>query len=130
MKTIKILLLTLVLFSITGMSSLFACEIEFAIQGKKKDKYKVGDEIVVKVKLTFTHRACPIAVKDTKFDTKGLKVAGATDWEETSPNVWERKLKLKVLSNKAGKLTLTATRTCDKEGGFGTISFEAVPLKE
>jgi hypothetical protein len=128
-KTIRFALLTLAIFSITGIASLMACEIEFSVVGKKKEKYSVGDEIVVNVKITLIHRACPIAMKDTKFDTKGLEMLGATDWKETSTNVWERKVKMKVVSNKSGKLVLTATRTCDKEGGFGSVSFSAVPLQ-
>lgn len=128
-KTFRFALPTIALFAITGIAQIMACEIEFTVDGTKKAKYSVGDEIVVKVKITLIHRACPIAMKDTKFDTKGLEMIGATDWKEVSTNVWERKIKMKVVSNKSGKLTLTATRTCDKEGGFGSISFLAVPIQ-
>jgi len=31
-------------------------------------------------------------------------------------------MKMKVIEPKKGKSTLSATRKCDKEGGFGSIS--------
>ncbi len=118
----KKVFLTLLLISGALLSSL-ACEFEFKVDEKsKKDLYATGDEVVIHVKCTFTHRVCNVAIKDTKFDTEGFKILGATDWKETKPGVWERKMKLKVSEPKKGKSTLSATRKCDKEGGFGTIS--------
>ena len=99
-----------------------ACEIEFEILGDKKETYKAGDIIVLKIKVMFTHRVCTEHIKNTDIKTQGGKITGATKWKEISSGVWERKLKVKVLSNKEGKLTLNATRTCDKTGGFGSIS--------
>lgn len=99
----------------------FSCEIEFEIQGAKKEIYKAGDEIIVKVRVSLTHRTCAVAMNQTKFDTKGLEILGGTDWKEVTPGVWERKLKLKASKTADGKIVLTATRTCDKEGGSGTL---------
>lgn len=106
------------------LSPVFACEIEFEVQGTKKETYKAGDEIIVKVRVTLTHRVCNVAMNNTKFDTKGLEMLGGTDWKEVSPGVWERKLKMKAQKTKNGKLILTVTRTCDKEGGSGTLTME------
>ncbi len=106
-----------------------ACEIDFEIVKGKKDKYKAGDIIVVKVIVTLTHRVCPIGLKKTKFKMNGLKVLGATDWVQTSTMVHERKLKIQIKSNKNGKLVFNAIRTCDKDGGFGSLKLEAVPIK-
>ena len=114
----NLLVLALVLIS----SVIMACNIDFEIQGTAKTKYKIGDEVVVKVKIHLTHRVCPIAMKDTKLDAKGLEILGATDWKEVEPGSWERKVKMKVTGSKNGKLQLTATRTCDKEGGLGTLT--------
>lgn len=100
-----------------------ACEFEFEVDGTKKEVYKEGDIVVVKVKVSFTHRICPMGIKETKFDSKGIKIIGATDWKETSPGVWERKLQAKVTGTKNGKLSISGSRTCDKTGGFGTINF-------
>lgn len=115
----KTFLLVALIF-ISGI--ILACNIEFEVQGTAKAKYKVGDEVVVKVKIHLTHRVCPVAMKDTKLDAKGMEILGATDWKEVEPGSWERKVKMKVTGSKNGKLQLTATRTCDKEGGLGTLT--------
>ncbi|OFY32777.1 MAG: hypothetical protein A2275_05960 [Bacteroidetes bacterium RIFOXYA12_FULL_35_11] len=79
--------LTIVFFAGIIAASL-ACEFEFKIDEKsKKDVYAAGDEVVILVKCIFTHRVCNIAIKDTKFDTEGFKILGATDWKETKPGV-------------------------------------------
>ena len=106
-----------------------ACEFEFEITENKKDVYDVGDVIVVKVKLILTHRACPISIKDTKFTMNGLKVIGATEWTQQTTMVWERKLKMKVTGTKNGKLVLNAIRTCDIDGGFGSLKLKSNPIK-
>jgi len=107
-----------------------ACEIEFKVEGKKKEKYDQGDEIIVKVTVTFTHRVCQLGIENTQFNAKGLKIESATKWKEVSENVWERKLKIKVTGTESGKMTLTGTRTCDKEGGKGSINLYSLPLKK
>ena len=117
----KKLLLSGVLIMFAAFTAL-SCEIEFEIQGAKKETYKAGDEIIVKVRVTLTHRACVVAMNQTKFDTKGLEILGGTDWKEVTPGVWERKLKMKAAKTSDGKLTLQVTRTCDKEGGSGTLT--------
>ncbi|PKP18428.1 MAG: hypothetical protein CVU05_13510 [Bacteroidetes bacterium HGW-Bacteroidetes-21] len=116
----KLLIISLLLLSSTF--SILACNIEFEVQGTSKETYKSGDEIVVKVKITLTHRVCNVAMKDTKFDTKGLDILGATDWKEVTPGVWERKVKLKAKTTSNGKLIFSVTRTCEKEGGSGSLT--------
>ena len=112
----------LLLFS-TNYTS--ACEIEIKVDGEQKEEYKIGDEIVIHVRVEFTHRVCPEGIKKTKFDTKGFKILKGTPWKETSTGVWERKLKVQVTKSKKGKLLLSATRTCEKDGGFGEITLHA-----
>lgn len=108
-----------------GLGTALACSFEFEVDEKsKKETYTVGDIVVVKVKVTFTHRVCPVAIKQTKFETNGIKVVGATDWKEVSPGVFERKLKTKITGNDKKSYTITGTRTCDKEGGFGTLTLK------
>ena len=72
----------------------------------------------------FTHRVCPEGIEKTKFTYDGLKIQGATKWVETSAGTWERKLKIEVIEE-AEKLKLKAVRTCDKDGGSGSITFNA-----
>lgn len=126
-KTIKGLAIFSILFMFFAINTAKACEIEITVQGDKKEVYKVGDEIVVKVSVTLIHRACPISMEKTKFEPKGMKILQATKWKEVSSNVWERKMKLKVTGTKDGKLNFSAERTCDLEGGFGEISLECKP---
>jgi len=116
----------LVILSFFAYTSVSACEIDFKIQGETKEAYQKGDELVINVKISFTHRVCSKSIQQTKFERDGLKIEKATKWKETSPNVWERKLKIKVTDDQVKKLKLSAIRTCDKDGGFGEFS---LPVK-
>jgi uncharacterized radical SAM superfamily Fe-S cluster-containing enzyme len=128
-KTGMILILA-ILFTAFTIPNANACEIEFEILKGKKEVYEVGDIIVVKILVTLTHRSCPEALKKTKFKMNGLKVIGATEWKQTGAMDHERKLKIKILGTNDGKLIFNAVRTCDKDGGFGSLKLEAIPLKE
>ena len=98
-----------------------ACDIKFEITKGKKEYYHAGDTIIVTVNVALTHRSCPVKLNKTKFKLKGLKVIKATKWKQLSANDWERKLMIVVTETKGDKLTLTAIRECDKDGGFGTL---------
>lgn len=102
-----------------------ACEIEFTVLGdEKKESFKVGDEIIVKIDVVFTHRICPEGIENTKFKYEGVKVLGATKWKEIANGKFERKLKLKVLKGETPELMLEAIRTCDKEGGYAKLKLK------
>ncbi len=100
-----------------------ACDVQFEIVDGEKDTYSVGDVVIIKVKISFTHRVCSEGIKTTDFNTDGMEILSATDWVESETNVWTRKIKVKI--TETGKTELSATRTCDKEGGFGSIFLEA-----
>lgn len=110
-----------IFFSLMMPQKANACEIEFEIIKGKKDSYKVGDTIVVVVKVALTHRTCPVKLNKTKFKLKGLKVIKSTRWKKLSANDWERKLMIVVTGTKGKKLNLSAIRECEKDGGFGTL---------
>jgi hypothetical protein len=100
---------------------------------KKKDKektsiYNVGDVFTVQVTVTLTHRVCPTSIAKTKFKFKGLKVVGATKWKQLSTMVYIRKLKIEVIGTESGKLLVNAVRTCDKDGGYGSMTLQSIPL--
>jgi hypothetical protein len=101
-----------------------ACEIEFEILKGKKEVYKVGDTLVVKVKVELTHRTCPVKLKKTKFKMKGIKVVKATGWKKLTSMKYERKLKIVITGAKKGKAVLNAIRECEKDGGFGSFKLE------
>ena len=107
--------------SLIGLYDAVACEIDFEVIDNKKEIYQVGDVIVVKVKVVFTHRSCPEGINATKFNYKGMKIQGATKWVETKPGTFERKLKILIEDTTKGNLVIKAIRTCDKDGGFGSI---------
>lgn len=119
----KYLTISLLVFLI-GVVSAEACDFEFDVIKGKKEVYNAGDEIVLRIEVIYTHRVCPIGIKNTDFKFDGLKYLGATKWKTLSANTFERKIKLKFKkSAKGGKFFLNATRVCDKTGGFGEIIF-------
>ncbi len=115
----KIVLFIILLGFSVGM---MACEIKFKQDGDPKKVYAVGDEVIVTLQITLTHRNCSEALESTKYEYPGFKVLGATKWKEVKPMVYERKFKLKVEEPVKGKSKLSAVRTCKKEGGSGVFS--------
>ncbi len=126
-KLLRILLAGLFFLFIPVINA-SACEIDFEVIKGEKERYEKGDTIIVHVEVTLTHRTCPVGIKKTKFRMNGLKVIAATSWTQQSTMVWDRKLKILVKSNEDGELMLNGRRTCDKDGGFGSLKLEAVPL--
>ncbi|HBF89228.1 MAG TPA: hypothetical protein DDX39_11355 [Bacteroidales bacterium] len=116
-------------FMLSSIIAIQACEFEIEVVGEKKATYKIGDEIVIKVKAIFIHRNCDVVISDTKFNPTGLKIKSATEWKEIQPGVWERKVKLTVVGTKDGNLIFNAVRTCPRTGGSGSIKFISEPLK-
>jgi len=127
-KVFKTLILICFIVMIAGFKNASACEIEFEVIEGEKEVYAVGDVIIVKITVTFTHRICPEGIKATKFKTNGLKVIGAKEWDEVSHGVFERELKIKVTGNEDGEVTINAIRTCDKTGGSGSLTLLAKPV--
>jgi len=119
-KKPKFLIAILAVFMISIVSA-YACEITFDIEKGKKDSYKVGDELVLKVHVAYTHRVCSQGIEATKFKYDGIEVISATKWKDIDGKNFERKLKIRVTDPSSDKLSLNATRTCDKTGGYGEI---------
>ncbi|MFP4527253.1 MAG: hypothetical protein ACLFQX_01780 [Candidatus Kapaibacterium sp.] len=123
-KSIPAFLAMVLLALLLNIGSALACEIDFKVIQNKKDTYSPGDVLIAKVTVIFTHRNCPEGIDATKFDSKGIEIAGATNWTEVSTGTWERKLKLKIKDDAKSKASVTGVRTCDKEGGFGTLNLK------
>lgn len=120
-KVMKRRLSILSLFVFVAISG-FACTYTFSVDGGKSS-CSSGEEFVVTVKLVNTHRVCNGGgAAATKFKLDGVKVMGATDWKEVGTGTFTRQLKIKVLDGAAKKVSITATRTCDKEGGFAVFN--------
>lgn len=122
MKTLKLILMVGML--LVGFYTANACEINFKIREGNKTSYAVGDQLVVEVEVVFTHRTCPVSLKETQFKYEGVKILGATDWKQVTEMKYTRKLKVQVTElkkGKSGKSQIFAIRSCDKEGGYGNI---------
>jgi hypothetical protein len=100
-----------------------ACDFEFKVVGEIKSVYKVGDEIIVIVTVKLSHRVCHETLDEVKFNFSGLKVLGATKWTEITGKEFERKFKLQVVDEAKATYTMSASRSCDKDGGRGSIAF-------
>jgi hypothetical protein len=123
-------LLILVVFAgmlISFPQQLSACEIDFEIIKGEKESYTAGDQFMVLVKVVLTHRACPEALNKTKFKMQGLKVMKSTPWKEITTMEHHRKLIVKVVDNSVEHFVLNAIRTCDKDGGFGSLTLAVAP---
>jgi hypothetical protein len=114
----------LLIFAFGAFINLMACDITFTIVGDKKDTYKIGDEIVIEVQVKLIHRQCAVAMKDTKFTYEGLKIEGATEWTEKQAGVYIRKIKTKLITDNLKEVKLTATRKCNKDGGYGVFTIK------
>ncbi len=102
-----------------------ACNFKFTTDNNAKNCHS-GDVITINVTLTLTHRSCQVAAAQTKFKTDGFQVVSASNWEQENPTTFTRKVKVKVLDDKKNKITLTAVRTCDKEGGLGVFTLPKI----
>lgn len=60
---------------------------------------------------------------------KGMKVLKSTGWKQLSSMDYERKLKIVITGTKGNKVTLNAIRECEKDGGFGSMKLETVPIE-
>lgn len=87
----------------------------------KKERYRKGDELVVLVVVKKEHRVCRTPIEETTYDPQGVKILSATDWKETAPGVWERKMKLKVTGASGSKLSFSVLRSCSKEDSHSTL---------
>ena len=118
MKKKLYFLLSCCLFSLAAS----ACRIEINIDpAYHKDTYRKGDEIVVIIRVTRSHRNCTVSMDETKLTAKGMKIIGATEWKQVSAMSFERKVKLGVTGIDKGKLYLEATRDCNKEFSKGFL---------
>ncbi len=127
MRTLIPVVLFLLNITVLIPVRLTACEISFTIEEKKAGPYQTGDTVLATVRVEFTHRVCPEGIQGTKFSGDGISIHSATAWKELSPGIWERKLKLVVTGNGSEKVSLTAARTCRKEGGKGILELPVVP---
>lgn len=126
------------LFGLLGVAVLFAlvassapaCEIKFGVDDNSQGPYPAGSTVIFRLRVDLTHNNCPVDMKETKIQGMGLNILGATPWQNTSPNVWERRIKVAIAGAPAdGKVTLSAKRSCDKDGGWGAITVVSSPTK-
>ncbi len=122
-------LVVLLAVSLLPSGLVSACEIKFGVDDASPGPYAAGTTVIFRLRVDLTHNNCPVEMKETKIQGIGLNILGATPWQSPSPNVWERRIKVAIAPNPSGQATLTAKRSCDKDGGWGTFSIEAKPAK-
>lgn len=127
---LKTVVITVAILLFATINQIQACDIKFTVQGEQKEIYEIGDEIILTLLVKYTHRVCPEGIKNTQFETQGVKILQGTKWKEFKPGLWGRKLKIEITGNEDGKVTVSAIRTCEKEGGFGSITLKAKPIKK
>lgn len=118
----KIIFLVALVMAIWGESH--ACELKFNISGGQKETYKSGEEVIIEITITYTHRKCEIELSDTKFTYEGIKILGATPWKEKAPATFSRQIKVLVLEDTLKEGVLSIGRKCSKEGVFGSIKLQ------
>lgn len=120
-RWILLSVITLII-AVIGAPTASACTIKVSTSDDKD--IKVGEDFVVVINVSLTHRNCTIKPEETKIDVDGLKVIAATKWKEVEPGKLERKLK--VSAERIGEVSITASRTCKKEGGKGTLTMDII----
>ena len=123
MKKSRFIALTIILIAVTATT--FGCEIKLRIpDNNKKQSYSIGDELIVEVEVVLTHGHCHVPIDETKFRYQGIEILGSTPWKRDSQMKYTRKIKVKITEDRDNKSILSATRTCHKEGGYGSIEIE------
>lgn len=120
----SLITLVILILGVFLVQQAVACEIKFKVLSGEKEVYAIGDEMVVAVKVIYTHKNCPEGITATKFNFTGTKTNGATKWKQTGDGIFERKFKIEITEEKKNRHLLNAVRTCDKDGGAGTIKFK------
>jgi hypothetical protein len=119
MKQVSVLFVAFLAMLLPAITK--ACEIIVTAEGPKKEIYKAGDIVVIKITVVLKHRNCDVPIDETAIKVSGSKVTGTTKWMNTDGKTWERKIKIKILGDKSNQCLITATRTCDRDGGKGSL---------
>ena len=127
MKSIYKTLIGIAFFILLPYISI-ACEITVNVDGVNKQKYKAGDVVILKINVKKSHRNCSVDIKETKIQVSGMQIIAATEWVNTEGRRGERKMKIKIGSDKDDKAILEAKRTCDKDGGSGSLVLQKEPV--
>ena len=116
----KTFFLTLFIMSFPVLMN--ACEIFMIVEGAKKDVYKTGDVVVIKITVRLEHRNCNVDLNETAITVSGSQITGATKWVNTEGRTWERKIKIKITADTENKTTITTERKCDRDGGKSSLT--------
>lgn len=106
-----------------------ACDITCTVEGAQKTKYQSGDIVIIKITVDRVHRNCQVDIDETKITVSGMEIEAATKWVNTTGRIWERKVKVRITSNKKDNAVITAKRSCKKDGGSGTLALAVTPVK-
>lgn len=119
-RTLKILALAYLLMAFAPTTK--ACEIIVSVDEPKKENYRAGDIVVIKITVILKHRNCDVDISETAINLSGCQMTGATKWVNAEGKIWERKIKVKILGDGSNKAIIVAERECDKDGGKGFLT--------
>lgn len=119
MKKLITIIITALLITFPAKTK--ACDIIVSVDGSTKEAYKAGDVVIVKITVVLKHRNCDVDINETKINVSGSQIIASTKWVNTEGKTWERKIKVKILTDKLNKAVIVAERTCDKDGGKGSL---------
>lgn len=119
MKKLVVILVTSLFIAFPAITK--ACDITVSVDGLKKETYKTGDVVTVKIIVVLKHRNCDVDINETSVNVSGSQMVASTKWVNTEGKTWERKIKVKILADKSGKAIVVAERSCDKDGGKGSL---------
>jgi hypothetical protein len=113
------ILVTALLIALPAIAK--ACDITVSVDELKKEVYKAGDIVVVKIIVVLKHRNCDVDINETSVKVSGSQITASTKWVNTEGKTWERKIKVKIVADKSGKAMIVVERTCDRDGGKGSL---------
>lgn len=99
----------------TQLPAGWACRISSVADDTDVDTTrKAGQTDVLEIVVKHTHRRCTHPIEKTKFLADGIRILGATPWEQTGSGQFSRKLKVTYL--REGTVRLKVERDCERSG--------------
>ena len=110
--------LSLALLITFSAVAVYACDIFLTTD---KEKYKIGDTVVLKMEVKWTHKTCVKEAVEPVLKLSGLELVAKTKFKEKSSGLWEVKFKMKVTEKNA---SINAYEDCPKGGGIANIKLQ------
>jgi hypothetical protein len=84
------------------------------LEGKRND-YRPGDILLIKINAWQTGRYCNRGIERTCIFTKGLRIKSQVPWVSEGAGKWHKLVKVAVLESRSNESIITAYRKTDKD---------------